>query len=334
MSKRRYWITAATTSIAVLLVAPSYVAWRRIALARRLITYCQGDLSVNRHCIRRVSQLSGINGLRLMFSSPKTVRFIPRNLNDVKAVVRWDRVKYLTINATNLVDADLMPLAAMRELHALQIEGGSSIGGLFLGAMQETDQLEVFALAHSQFSDANAPYLSQMSNLRYLDLSRSLLSDAGMEALRGLGGLEYLDISYTAITSDSLKAIKRMHKLKSLGLSYTDVSGASLERLSLLQALYMLRIEGIDVRASDLRFLADLPKLQRVFCTVSTTDLEEFLAVFTRVAGLQQLLIVSDGPVGDRIRSDYATALSCSVTWYTPPPAQAKSVTHTPQADR
>lgn len=293
-----------------------YYAHRRVSRVARILEFCDGEFYGPRWGeITRPSQVAGVNILRFAFGAPTGIVATPRDRADVQSIAFWRSASTVSINATHLSDLDLDALSMMRDLRVLQVEQGTAVEGSFLGSLPSPPRIEVLNLPGSRFADENARYVAWMAGMRHLNLGHTPLSDRGMEPLSSLGALRHLDVTRTGITCRSLPVISRMRHLEYLSIAYTAVEGGCLCDLRALTALHMLRIEGIHASAEEIRFLTDLPKVSRVFCSVLLEDLGTALDVFASMPQLSQLLLVIKGAAPADTEAMYSAALGCQVTW-------------------
>lgn len=139
---------------------------------------------------------------------------------DIADGVELDRLQSLVsldLGATDLTDAGLKPLGALKRLQSL-------------------------VLRDSRFTDAGLAHLLPLEDLRELDLIRTRISDQGMALVGKLTRLERLYLDYGEIYDAGLARLSPLTKLTDLTLDSTHITDAAVATLKALPALRHLNL--------------------------------------------------------------------------------------------
>eukprot|EP00210_Caulerpa_lentillifera_P003813 g3642.t1 len=148
-----------------------------------------------------------------------------RHISDAaipKIALLHDSLQCLYIGGYLALTAEgILPLANLKKLRKLEIDGGGTIASIGYQFLSNLVQLESLRLHNCQLRDAELEYISGLKKLNYLSFSSChRITGSGFNHLEALVNLQSLDLSGTSIQPDALLHLKPCRKLRTLDLSF------------------------------------------------------------------------------------------------------------------
>lgn len=233
-------------------------------------------------------------------------RGVPLNEAAVAALTRMPGIRTLDLNATDLGDAAMAPLAGITTLEELTLHntqvsdaGVAALGGLpklkrlglnntyvegaAFAKWPATAVLEELSLLGAPAGDAAMPGIARLRHLQRLVLAESDVTGVGLLALTSLPLIE-LDLSAADVGDDA--PLDRFTSLRSLRLRDTRISDATLKQtLGALRSLETLDLGRTRISNAGMDGLAALTTLRSL--NLAYAELDD--AGLRKLAPLQQL---------------------------------------------
>jgi len=149
------------------------------------------------------------------------------------------------------------------------------------------DGITDLVLTHSQLSPTAWQQVARFEKLQWLDLSFSNVTDADATWLSRLTNLERLSLEHTAITNDLLSAIAQLPGLQQLDLTHCAIDDQGLKQLSSLLALQQLGLSGTRITSASIATLDSLPKLEQVAVDQTAISPQQAAELLARLAKRQ-----------------------------------------------
>ena len=176
---------------------------------------------------------------------------------------KWRNVTslYATRSSSKFTDAELIHVAALKQLKNLGLDYMPQVTDAGLAHLQGLNQLESLSLYGTRVTDAGLAHLGRLTQLKSLRLDRTYVTDAGLVHLAGLTQLEWLDLYDTRVTGTGLVHFQGLSQLKKLRLNGTQITDAELVHLQGLSQLNELDLSRTQVTDAGVRQLQKaLPK--------------------------------------------------------------------------
>jgi hypothetical protein len=146
----------------------------------------------------------------------------------------------------------------------IDFDNSSNVPGV-AHLLKEFPEVESISASTSRFTDAQAKFLADLSNLRELNLYRSNIGDDGLKYLTGLKNLRWLPMGGTKVTDGGLKVISGMTRLEYIGVRGDNITDAGLVHLKGLTELTGLNLGETKVSDDGLKQLAPLIRLKSLY---------------------------------------------------------------------
>jgi serine/threonine protein kinase/uncharacterized protein involved in exopolysaccharide biosynthesis len=157
-------------------------------------------------------------------------------------VARMTNLTVLGINAGQITDAGLWPLANLTQLQELYLlDSGLTDQALpLLGRLQN---LELLSASGNHFTDDGLRSLTNLTHLKrlWLGSSHGVIGDAGAQHLAKLRGLEELELQQTHLTDAGLDRLRPLVNLRKLLVTGTLVTAEGSRKLE--QAIPGLKVD-------------------------------------------------------------------------------------------
>lgn len=149
---------------------------------------------------------------------------------------------------TWVTDADLAPLASLRDLRRLDLSLTyvSDRGLEILKSLEKLEELNLFAAEF--ITDTAISYLRGHPNLRKLNLRGTDITDTSLRYIAELPALRSLDVSFTLISEVGLESLDTLVQLEELVVGANEIKGVGLNALRLLASLRTLSLSGVQMR--------------------------------------------------------------------------------------
>ena len=193
-------------------------------------------------------------------------------------------VVWVRLDFTQVTDADLKELAALKQLQRLELMG-TRVTDAGLKDLAPLTQLQALYLRGTEVTGAGLKDLAPLKQLQRLDISLTRVTGAGLKDLAPLKQLQWLDLDGNSVTDAGLKELAALTQLQRLNLSYTKVTDAGVKELAALTQLQRLDLEGTRVTDAGVKELAALTQLQKL----NLRDTKVTLAGVKELAALTQL---------------------------------------------
>ncbi len=168
-----------------------------------------------------VSDEGKVVSLRLNGSSAKRVEVTPEIIDDILA---FDEVVSLSLFGTSTTDADLIKLAALKNLRSLDLSY-TSVTDSSAESIAQMKQLQILKLDGTEATDAMLETVAKLPEISMLHLARTKISDRGLKHLKNHKALSVLDLSACNITDAGLQTIGKPPILQTLRLAKTVRQG-------------------------------------------------------------------------------------------------------------
>lgn len=149
-------------------------------------------------------------------------------------------------------------------------------------------------LDNCNFSDACAPMLLKLKDLRALSLTGTKITDKSMKVIGQLTWLEELDLSNTDVGNTGMSYISSLRNLRYINLSHTNVNGAALKYMTRLPLMYLNVNIGDD--PSSLKVLSEFKGLRYLYLTTQHLNNED-LRAFEKIPDLKELRVSPPGAI-------------------------------------
>ena len=147
------------------------------------------------------------------------------------------QVRYVSLVAAKITDADLIHLRGLKSLETLHLSG-------------------------TNISDAGLFHLKDVKSLKQLHVDGTNITDAGLVHLTKHTSLTHLNLAKTEVTDVGLAQLKRLRSLKVLNINSTKISDRGFAQLHGLTSLEMLHFQDTSITVAGLVPLKRaLPKL-------------------------------------------------------------------------
>ena len=125
-------------------------------------------------------------------------------------------------------------------------------------------QLRTLTLSDTDFSDADAPFISRLKRIERLYLTRTRIGDQAIASLVACERIENLGLAWTAVSDASAERLAQLSALKNLVLSGTQFTDAGLLPLARLQRLQTLWLDDNAISDAGLANLRQIGSLRRL----------------------------------------------------------------------
>jgi len=142
----------------------------------------------------------------------------------------------LDLRNTQIGDADLKELAALKELRYLCL-AGCPVTGASLKDLAGLKWLQSLDLAATKVTDDGLKDLAALTGLQRLSLKGTSITDAALKYPGGLRGLQALTLGCTDVTDTGLKEVARLKGLQKLSVNGTQMTDVGLKELAALKEL-------------------------------------------------------------------------------------------------
>ena len=115
-------------------------------------------------------------------------------------------INYVSLQNSDITDADLVHLRALPHLQALHLNR-CSITDDSLAGIGRLSKLEQLSLGQTKITDNGLSQLARLLELEVLRLQKTSVSDAGLRTLRSLPQLRDVDVTKTAVTEQGIAAL-------------------------------------------------------------------------------------------------------------------------------
>ncbi|KAF0180650.1 MAG: G protein-coupled receptor LGR4 [Limisphaerales bacterium] len=133
-------------------------------------------------------------------------------------------------------------------------------------------KLESLVLAHAKFTDASAPHLAKLTQLKGLELGTHNATSASLRHVAGLP-LEYLQLGEGFDSPASLPYLKPLKTLKRLTItSCKAMADDDLRRIAALKQVENLELGGLALPEARLALLKDFAHLKALRVTPSSRE--------------------------------------------------------------
>ncbi|KAF0693905.1 Aste57867_15179 [Aphanomyces stellatus] len=179
----------------------------------------------------------------------------------------WTQLKELTLARCGCRDMDMMPLASMVHLRALNVSRtGRALTTWRMKQWSTLTDLRHLSMAGSTVDDETLLHLClHLHDLERLDVAHTAVSDAGMVHLKHLAKLAYLNADTEGMTYHALPFICEATTLTSLDVFGASIADRGLEHLAKVPHLTKLVICGGRVSDAGVRLIAmHAPQLTRL----------------------------------------------------------------------
>ena len=116
-------------------------------------------------------------------------------------------LRVLSLNDTDIGDADLKVVATFKQLEQLGLKG-TKITDAGLAQIAGLSRLEILALSGTNVTDAGLAHVAKLEGITGLNLTGTKITDAGLPQLKPLGRLTKLNVTDTAVTEAGAKKAK------------------------------------------------------------------------------------------------------------------------------
>jgi hypothetical protein len=159
-------------------------------------------------------------------------------------------------------DADLVPIARLRNVKLLYL-GGGSITDDGLKELKDLMDLRLLVLWGNPISGDGLKHLRDLKELRHLDLSNTSVTDNKLVDLRNLTGLERLDLPNNhQIDGSFLQYVADLPNLKDLVLRGSGITDSALGHLGQSKTLQSLMLDRTAVTDAGLPYLRGVTSLR------------------------------------------------------------------------
>lgn len=200
----------------------------------------------------------------LVCSEDRYDRAYPDRLGegDFKLIGTLTSLEDLNLMGTRIDDAGLKHLVNLKSLKRLNVSHCDWISPDGFAMLAEFPELEVLDVSYTNFGDAGAEAVGQLTKLQNLDTTQTKLTSRGLRQLSGLRELTRLSIGRTLVTDAGMQGLKGLPKLREFYASGTAISDKSIPVLSTFKALYRKNLQFTAVTDDGLEQLrAALPEL-------------------------------------------------------------------------
>src|SRR5262245_27772972 len=150
----------------------------------------------------------------------------------VKFVKDRTRLRHLELSGVPLGDDDLAALKKLTELRTLHVRGTliTDKGAAHLKPFSKLQNLNL-STRDERITDAALLFVSELSDLEYLDLDRTAITDAGLMHLKSLHNLKGLQLAFTPVTDAGLEHLRGLTNLNSLNARGTRITKEGVDKL-------------------------------------------------------------------------------------------------------
>jgi WD40 repeat protein/Leucine-rich repeat (LRR) protein len=201
-----------------------------------------------------------------------------------QSIAKMRSLRSLTINASDLDDAQVARLAALSELTTLDLSHCRNITVPGFAALAKLSKLEDVRLAGTQMTAPGLVPLVGLKNLRSLDVSGASVRTEGLEVLTKYPALTDLNLG-SGIEDDGLEKLKGLTKLRTLMLEGSDITDAGLAHAAEMTALEKLDLTRSKITDAGLAHLKPMTNLKSL--NLSSTQVTD--AGFVHLAGMTKL---------------------------------------------
>ncbi|MBL8828719.1 MAG: protein kinase [Planctomycetaceae bacterium] len=172
-------------------------------------------------------------------------------------------LSYLSIEGTQVGDAECADIAKLVQLNSLNLSG-TQVTDRGLSSFRAMSRLSSLYLNRTQVTDAGMVHLQGLSDLDYLYLDDTAISNAGVALLRSCRDLNGLHLARCRIT-DAVADTLVQFPLTSLYVTDTGLTDAAVIKLASIQSLNVLNIIGCNVSDACAPALSRLPRLSSLY---------------------------------------------------------------------
>ncbi len=198
----------------------------------------------------------------------------------------------LSVRRSRVTDVGLGPLARLKRLTALSIEGTPGVTDAGVERLRPCTALRELSLTETRVTGKG---LEHFPDLELLNLSGTPFGDDGLRHLAGLLELRVLLLLDTRVTDEGLRHLPGRTRLWALGLAYCQVTDAGLRYLEGFRLLSFLSLAGTQVSDQGMPHLGAC-SLLRDLSLNDTRVTDAGLQHLKGLKGLRELDVV-DTPV-------------------------------------
>jgi len=193
-------------------------------------------------------------------------------------------------------------LAGLGSLEELYFTGGKSLSDADLACLEPLGRLRDLLISGQNVTDRGVASIGKLKQLESLHLSCPV-TRSGLNQLNGLSNLHYLKVLArgNAAKTDpadelmlDLSGLKKMKKMNLSRLQLQDSDLAFLEHLPLLENLMIQPIQPDSLTGAFLRYLRELPELNRLYVSRLSGCTGEDLAHLNGLPKLRRLTVIGD----------------------------------------
>ncbi|MBN9524421.1 hypothetical protein J0H58_38890 [bacterium] len=197
-------------------------------------------------------------------------------------------------SGTDITDAGVKELAALKTLRRLELSANLQLTGAGFGALAALPDLQVLGLYQTRVNDAGLTEVCRIAALRELDVGSSAVTEGGLAGLEKLERLQVLGVSGVKLTDAGLAALGRCRNLRALTLSPHGQTGAGLGALGALKHLERLKMPGASgpsLKDADLNGLGTLRGVRELLIMYHRDLGDAALAEVGKLTGLRVLFL-------------------------------------------
>lgn len=185
----------------------------------------------------------------------------------LKYLEKLKNLTFLNLAQNDIRNAGLKSLIDLTNLKQLDLSFNRHIAGGTFRYFGEKNKLDSLSLEGTEMSDNGLKSLSHLGAIVSLNLSDIPITEAGVKSLCSIKNLADLDLSKTNLSKTGLEYLcKNRPTLRSVMIRNTNIGDASVPDILRLRNLQVLDISGTTITDSGFLKLAELPKLQQLWC--------------------------------------------------------------------